>query len=55
MKSFATACLVLGVAQATEMFLGAEQMTESDYKFIGYVAKFGKSYGTKAEFDFRSA
>ena len=55
MKSFATACLVLGVAQASELFLSNQEMTEADYKFIGFVAKFGKSYGTKAEFEFRSA
>ena len=30
-------------------------MTAEDHEFIRYVAKYGKSYGTKAEFEFRSA
>ena len=30
-------------------------MTAEDHEFIKYVAKYGKSYGTKAEFEFRSA
>jgi hypothetical protein len=28
-------------------------MTEYDYKFINYIAKFGKSYTTKEEYEFR--
>ena len=30
-------------------------MTEQDYKFMEYVSSYGKMYGTKAEYDFRSA
>ena len=40
--------------QGTQLFL-TEQLTEADYEFIRFVAKYGKSYGTKAEFEFRSA
>jgi len=28
----------------------AKPMTEMEYKFINYVAKFGKSYGTTEEY-----
>jgi len=38
----------------TQLFSG-ELMTADDHEFIRYVAKYGKSYGTKAEFEFRSA
>jgi len=47
MKSFAIAAL-LGATQAT-------LMSSYDYEFIKYVAKHGKTYGTKEEFQFRSA
>jgi C1A family cysteine protease len=30
-------------------------MTAEDYEFIRFVAEYGRSYGTKAEFEFRSA
>jgi hypothetical protein len=30
-------------------------MTSEDHSFIAHVAKYGKSYGTKEEFEFRSA
>jgi hypothetical protein len=40
--------------QGTQLFLN-EQLTAEDYEFIRFVAKYGKSYGTKAEFEFRSA
>ena len=45
MKSFAVATLAALVTAAP--------MTEMEYKFINYVAKFGKSYGTKEEYSFR--
>jgi cathepsin L len=38
----------------TQLFSG-ELMTAEDHEFIRYVAEYGKSYGTKAEFEFRSA
>ena len=38
----------------TQLFSG-ELMTAEDHEFIRYVAKYGKSYGTKAEFEFRGA
>jgi hypothetical protein len=40
--------------EGTQLFL-TEQLTEADYEFIRFVAKYGKSYGTKSEFEFRSA
>jgi hypothetical protein len=30
-------------------------MSAQDYEFMRYVTEFGKTYGTKAEFEFRSA
>jgi cathepsin L len=30
-------------------------MTSQDYEFMRYVSEYGKTYGTKAEFEFRSA
>ena len=33
----------------------AELLTATDYKYFEYVSTFGKSYGTKAEFNFRKA
>jgi cathepsin F len=50
MRNFAAAVLIMGVAQAFEKFL-----SEHDHLFIRFVAEYGKSYGTQAEFDFRSA
>ena len=40
--------------QGTQLFQG-ETLTAEDYEFIRYVAEYGKSYGTTAEFEFRSA
>jgi C1A family cysteine protease len=40
--------------QGTQLFL-TERLSEADHLFIQYVAKYGKSYGTRAEFEFRSA
>ena len=37
----------------TQLFQ-SEILTSEDYEFIKYVAQYGKSYGTKAEFEFRS-
>ena len=53
MKSFAV-CALLGSASAN--FLKKENielMTEADYKFMAHIFEYGKSYGTKAEFEFR--
>jgi cathepsin L len=41
-------------APAGTQLFQSELMTAEDHEFIKYVAKFGKSYGTKAEFEFRS-
>jgi cathepsin L len=30
-------------------------MTAQDYEFMSYVTEYGKTYGTKAEFEFRAA
>ena len=32
-----------------------DSTTKADYEFIRFVAKYWKSYGTKAEFEFRYA
>jgi len=40
--------------ESTNLFL-SDVMTAEDYEFIRYVSTYGKSYGTKAEFEFRSA
>ena len=50
---FAVACL-LGVTSA-HSFLGlqSEVLTEADYAFFNFVSTQGRSYGTRAEFDFR--
>jgi C1A family cysteine protease len=40
--------------ESTNLFL-SDVMTAEDYEFIRYVSKYGKSYGTKAEFEFRAA
>jgi len=45
MKTFVLAAIA-AIATATPM-------TEVEYRFINYVAKFGKSYGTKEEYAFR--
>ena len=45
MRTFAAA-LVAGLVAATPM-------TDMEFKFINYVAKFNKSYGTKEEYAFR--
>ena len=40
--------------EGTQLFRG-ERLTSEDYEFIKYVAEYGKSYGTRAEFHFRQA
>ena len=40
--------------EGTQLFQH-EIMTPEDYEFIRYVAEHGKSYGTRAEFEFRNA
>jgi hypothetical protein len=36
--------------------VGASDLMEAaDYKFMEFVTKHGKSYGTRAEYDFRAA
>jgi len=40
--------------EGTQLFRG-ERLGAEDYEFIKYVAEYGKSYGTKAEFAFRQA
>ena len=47
------------VSSASAALLGSqaapELLTAADYKYFEYVSTFGKSYGTKAEFEFRKA
>jgi C1A family cysteine protease len=50
MKSFAVAALLANVSA----YKVGELMTEADYKFIDFVSAQGRSYGTKAEFEFRA-
>jgi len=40
--------------EGTQLFKNAEILTAEDYKFMNYVSTFGKRFGTKAEFEFRS-
>ena len=47
--------LFIGAAAAHGQLFLNEQLTEEDYQFISFVSKYGKSYGTKSEFEFRSA
>ena len=42
-------------AAATSSLFTADVMTPVDYKFMEFVTKQGKSYGTRAEYDFRAA
>jgi cathepsin F len=50
------AAALLGLVSSHELFLNnSGLMTHEDYEFIKYVANYGKSYGTKAEFEFRAA
>jgi cathepsin L len=42
-------------APAGTQLFQSELMTAEDHEIIRYVAKYGKSYGTKAEFEFRGA
>ena len=51
---FAVAAL-LGAVNANFLKNEMEIMTEADYKFMAHVVEFGKSYGTRAEYEFRSA
>jgi C1A family cysteine protease len=37
-----------------EKFLAHDQLTAADYEFMNYVTTYGKMYGTKSEFNFRS-
>lgn len=53
MKSFAVAAL-LGAVNAHFLGHHMELMTDADYKFMAHVVEFGKSYGTRAEYEFRS-
>mmetsp|Transcript_3654 Transcript_3654/g.5506 ORF Transcript_3654/g.5506 Transcript_3654/m.5506 type:complete len:174 (+) Transcript_3654:38-559(+) len=48
MKTAAYLALI-GAASATQL------LTEGDHEFIKFVSQHGKSYGTKEEFEFRSA
>jgi len=41
--------------EGTQLFQNADILTAEDYKFMNFVSTFGKRYGTKAEFEFRSA
>jgi len=47
------------VSSASAAVLGSqaapELLTAADYKYFEYVSTYGKSYGTKAEFEFRKA
>lgn len=40
--------------EGTQLFQH-ELLTHEDHEFIRYVAKYGKSYGTRSEFEFRNA
>jgi len=38
----------------TELFMN-HRLSQTDYDFMKYVSDWGKSYGTKAEYEFRKA
>ena len=40
--------------EGTQLFSNGQILTAEDYKFMNYVSTYGKRYGTKAEFEFRS-
>merc|ERR1711934_1178179 len=42
-------------APAGTQLFQSEFLTAEDHEFIRYVAQCGKTYGTRAEFDFRNA
>merc|ERR1711998_741339 len=42
-------------APAGTQLFQSEILTAEDHEFIRYVAEYGKTYGTRAEFDFRNA
>jgi C1A family cysteine protease len=42
-------------APAGTQLFQSELMTAEDHEFIKYVAEYGKSYGTRAEYEFRAA
>jgi len=48
---FAVAALIANVSALNV----EELMTGADYQFLDFVTTYGRSYGTKEEFDFRSA
>lgn len=48
------AAVLLGLVSSNELFLN-DVLSAEDHEFIKYVAEYGKSYGTKAEFAFRAA
>jgi cathepsin L len=52
--SLAVIALSYQAPSGTKLF-SSEVLTAEDYEFIKYVAEYGKSYGTKAEFAFRAA
>lgn len=64
MKGYAISLAVVGIAATAAVFavneLGAQDttlynaFTSEDAEFMRFVTKFGKSYGTKEEFEFRS-
>ncbi len=58
MKSIAVAAL-LGSAQAgffAQMFGNQDElMTAQEYQFMAHLVEFGKSYGTREEYQFRLA
>merc|ERR1719476_328825 len=40
--------------EGTQLFQ-KEELTAADFEFIRYVSEYGKSYGTRSEFEFRNA
>jgi cathepsin L len=50
----ATAALTAGALHYNQATIESEIMSEHDYKFMEFVSQHGRSYGTRAEFQFRS-
>ena len=42
------------VSEFISFILNTKMLTSADYQFFNFVSDFGKSYGTKEEFDFRA-
>ena len=47
------AALLVGASQASSLFDSQNRLSVEDQEFVKFVSEHNKSYGTKAEFEFR--